>query len=78
MVYHLLDLPGPARVNGKQHLLTMDEFASSLERTDRRKKATRVSRLIQDMGQEALKGAALSMPRVVCVGTKAGEEVKRE
>lgn len=78
MFYHFQDLPQLARANGEQHLLTMEEFASSLAKTDHREEATKIFKLIQDAGHEVSNGAALSMPRVVCVGRKASAEVKRE
>lgn len=75
MIYHFQDLPEFARANGEQHLLTMEEFASSLARMDNRDEATKILELVRDVGDEVLNGAALSMPRVVCVGMKAGGEV---
>ena len=78
MVYHFQDSSELARANGEQHLLTMEEFASSLAKMDHSEEATEIFRLIQDVGLEVLNGAALSMPRVVCVGRKASREVRRE
>lgn len=77
MIYHFQDPPELARANGEQHLLTMEEFGSSLAETDHREEATKIFSLIQDVGQEVLNGAALSMPRVVCVGRKASGETRQ-
>ncbi len=71
-LYHFQDPPDLFRANSEQHLLTMEEFASSLKSTDRREVAAELFRLIRDAGNEISGGAALSMPRVVCVGRKAG------
>jgi SAM-dependent methyltransferase len=35
-IYHFQDLPELAKANGEQHLLTMEEFASGLAKTDRK------------------------------------------
>lgn len=75
-IYHFQDLPEFARANGEQHLLTMEEFASSLAEVGHREEAAKIFRLIRDVGQEVLDGAALSMPRVVCVGRKASEQIR--
>ena len=76
--HHFQDAPDMARANGEQHLLTMEEFASSLATTDHNGEATEIFKLIQDVAHEVSNGAALSMPRVVCIGRKASEEIKRE
>lgn len=78
MIYHFQVLPEFARANSEQHLLTMEEFASSLAEMDHREEATKIMNLIQDAGHEVVNGSALSMPRVVCVGRKASEGVRRE
>ncbi len=78
MAYRFQDTPEMARANGEQHLLTMEEFASSLAQTNHKEEATKIFKLIQDVGQEVLNGAALSMPRVVTVGRKASGDVRRE
>lgn len=77
-IYHFRDPPELVKANGEQHLLTMEEFASGLARTDRKDEATKIFKLLQDVSNEVLEGAALSMPRVVCVGRKASGEVKRK
>ena len=71
-IYHFKDLPDLIRANGEQHLLTMEEFALSLERNGHREAAADLFKLVQDAGNEMSGGAALSMPRLVCVGRKAG------
>ena len=75
-LYHFQDSLIFARANGEQHLLTMEEFASSLAKTDRTEEAREVFKLIQDASKEILTGATLSMPRVVCVGRKPIETLK--
>ena len=57
------------RANGEQHLLTMEEFALALIATKREEEASKTLQLIKDV-YEVITGAALSMPRVVCVGRR--------
>lgn len=71
-LYHFGDSLELARANGEQHLLTMEEFASRLTRADKTDEASKIYQLIQAVYKECLKGAALSMPRIVCVARKAG------
>lgn len=71
-LYHFEDTLALARANGEQHLLTMEEFASRLVRADNKEEASKIYQLIQAVWKEYLEGAALSMPRVVCVARKAG------
>ena len=61
-----------AKAFNVQHLLTMEEFATSLMRVGEREGAERFYRLIGDGYRESLKGAAFCIPRVVCMGRKAG------
>ena len=77
-IHRFEDPPDMARANGEQHLLTMEEFASSLATTDRKGEAAEIFKLIQDVAREVSNGAALSMPKVVCVGRKASEAIRRE
>ena len=77
-IHHFQDPPDMARANSEQHLLTMEEFASSLATTDHKGEATEILKLIQDGAHEVSSGAALSMPKVVCVGRKASEAIGRE
>ena len=74
MVYHFEDFPPFARAHGEQQLLKMEELASSLAEKDNREEATKILKLIQDMSHEGLNGAALFMPRIVCVGRKGSVE----
>lgn len=67
-IFHYQDRPDLARANGEQHLLTMEEFALALAATEREGEASKILQLIKDVHEEVLTGAALSMPRVVCVG----------
>lgn len=78
LIYHFQDPPELARANGEQHLLTMEEFASSLAKMDNREEAAKIFKLIEDVAHEILDGAALSMPRVVCVGRKSSGDLRRE
>ncbi|PQE22943.1 UMTA methyltransferase family protein [Rutstroemia sp. NJR-2017a BBW] len=52
------------------HLLTMNEFASSLMRIGKVDAAHTFYRLIEDGYKESTAGAALCIPRIVCVGQK--------
>ena len=58
------------KANSDQHLLTFEEFASNLEHTGQGAEAEAVYKLIQGAHKESLQGAALCMPRVVCIGRK--------
>ena len=78
MVYHLEDFPSFARAYGEQHLLKMKDSASSLAETDHREEATEFFILTQNASHQVLNGAALSMPRIVCVGRKGSVDVGRE
>lgn len=70
-LYHFKDSMELAKANGDQHLLTMEEFASRLENFDKRDEAAKIRQLIREVFKESLGGAALSMPRVVCVAKRA-------
>ena len=78
MVYHFQDSPEFIRANGEQRLLTMDEFASNLAETGQTEEATTIFNLVQEASHEISNGAALSMPKVVCVGRKGTQEITRE
>ena len=69
-ISHYQDRPDLARANGEQHLLTMEEFALALMENKRAEEASKTLQLIKDVYEEVLTGAALSMPRVVCVGRR--------
>lgn len=59
-----------AKANNELLLLTMEEFASRLEAVDKKNEAAKVHRLVKEVYGEALQGAAVSMPKVVCVARK--------
>ncbi len=59
-----------ARFNSEQYLLVMDEFATRLA-TINKEEASKLYRILQDAYKESSQGAALSMPKVVCVARKA-------
>ena len=58
------------RAFNEQHLLTMEEFALSLTRIGKEKEAARFYKLVRDGYEESIRGAALCIPRVVCVARK--------
>lgn len=59
------------RAFNEQHLLTMDEFASSLVRMGKVDAAKKFYELIQQGYQESTAGAALCIPRIVCISRKS-------
>lgn len=71
MLHRYEDALESARANGEQHLLLMEEFASCFAKMDHTEEATKIFKFIQDVSHEISNGAALFMPRVVCVGRKA-------
>ena len=71
ILYHFGDSIELARAFNEQHLLTMEEFALGLTKIGKKKEALRFYKVIGDAYQESLKGAALCIPRVVCVAHKA-------
>ncbi|KAH6664447.1 S-adenosyl-L-methionine-dependent methyltransferase [Halenospora varia] len=54
----------------EQHLLTMEEFALRLMKIGQKEAAAKFYDLIRDGYQESITGAALCIPRIVCVGRK--------
>ena len=64
--------------NGELRLLMMNEFASNLAATGQSVEATTISNLVQDVSHEVANGAASSMPKVVCVGRKGTQGVRRQ
>ncbi|KAL9111988.1 MAG: hypothetical protein Q9227_003608 [Pyrenula ochraceoflavens] len=58
------------RAFGEQHLLTQEEFASRLMRDGANDKALEYYNLVGDGYKETLNGAALCVPRLVCIGRK--------
>ncbi|KAH2746980.1 hypothetical protein KXW10_009430, partial [Aspergillus fumigatus] len=61
---HFRDRTKLAMANGDQHLMTMEEFAGSLQQEGMLEEAQNIHQLIADCCQEASPGVALSMPRV--------------
>jgi len=58
------------RAFNEQHLLTMEEFAASLVKLGKQEAAEEFYRVIGESYQESTRGAALCIPRIVCVGRK--------
>ncbi|MCJ1236445.1 hypothetical protein MMC14_004426 [Varicellaria rhodocarpa] len=69
-LYHYGDSTDMIRAFNEQHLLTMDEFAASLLRIGKKEEAAAFYAIIKDSYQESLQGAALCIPRIVCVARK--------
>jgi SAM-dependent methyltransferase len=67
---HYDDGPSLIRAFNEQHLLTMEEFAHRLANVGQQEAASKFYRLISEGYQESVTGAALCIPRVVCVGQK--------
>lgn len=59
------------RAFNEQHLLTMDEFASSLLKMGKMDAAKKWYELIEQGYQESTTGAALCIPRLVCIARKS-------
>ncbi|EFR01487.1 hypothetical protein MGYG_04495 [Nannizzia gypsea CBS 118893] len=68
--FNYVDRPDLTKANGDQHLLTMEEFATTLAAAGNRQASEKIFNLIGDVYQESLAGAALSMPRVVSIARK--------
>ena len=64
------DNPELIRAFNEQHLLTMEEFAFRLTKIGQKEAAAKFYDLIRDGYQESITGAALCIPRIVCVGRK--------
>jgi len=58
------------RAFNEQHLLTMEMFAWTLARSGKKEAAEKFFQLVRDGYQESTKGAALCIPRIVCVAQK--------
>ncbi|KXG52192.1 uncharacterized protein PGRI_084760 [Penicillium griseofulvum] len=69
---HFRDRMELATANGEQHLLTMEEFAQSLEK-ESVVDAENIRALVKELAVEATHGVALSMPRVVVAARKLKE-----
>ena len=70
-IYHFQDKLELTKANGDQHLLTLDEFASRLAKAGKTEESAKLFGLLELAHKESLQGAALSIPRVVCVARKA-------
>ncbi|KAL8718666.1 MAG: hypothetical protein Q9225_004219 [Loekoesia sp. 1 TL-2023] len=53
-----------------QHMLTLEEFATTAARKGQKEMAKKIYQLIEDAFHEATKGATLCIPRVVCTARK--------
>lgn len=67
---HFGDSPELLRAFNEQHLLTMEEFALRLLKIGQKEAAGKFCNLIKEGYQESITGAALCIPRVVCIGKK--------
>lgn len=59
-----------SRAFNDQHLLTAEEFAEGLAKLGKTETAARYFQLIEEAYKESAQGAALCVPRVVCVARK--------
>ena len=59
-----------ARAFNDQHLLTAEEFAEGLVKLGKKEAAAKYFRLVQEAYDESVAGAALCVPRIVCVAQK--------
>ncbi|KAF3480137.1 uncharacterized protein GIQ15_05484 [Arthroderma uncinatum] len=75
--YNYVDRPDLAKANGDQHLLTMEEFATTLATAGNHQASEKIFNLIGEVYQESLAGVALSMPRVVSIARKQSRETLR-
>jgi SAM-dependent methyltransferase len=71
MMEHFGDKPELVRSFNEQHMLTMEEFAISLEKAGKKEAASTFHKLIGEAYQESTTGAALCIPRIVCLGQKS-------
>jgi len=69
-VEHFGDRDDLIRACNEQHLLTMDEFATALTKMGKKEAAGVFYQAIKDGYEESTKGAALCIPRIVCVACK--------
>ncbi|MCJ1262459.1 hypothetical protein MMC22_002329 [Lobaria immixta] len=70
-LYHFKGSLELAKANNEHNLLFFEEFASKLASAGNTDEASQLNQLIQAGYKEQLEGAALWMPRVVCVARKA-------
>lgn len=75
-LYHYGDRIELLRANCEQRLLVMDEFASRLAKINKKEEASKLYRILQDAYNETMQGAALVMPRIVCVTKKPIRSVR--
>ncbi|OTA64768.1 hypothetical protein K449DRAFT_411371 [Hypoxylon sp. EC38] len=59
-----------AKAFNEQHLLTAEEFAEGLVKLGKQEAASKYFRLVEEAYEESMTGAALCVPRVVCIGQK--------
>ncbi|KAK3291709.1 S-adenosyl-L-methionine-dependent methyltransferase [Chaetomium fimeti] len=59
-----------ARAFNEQHLLTAEEFAEGLVKLGKTEAGSKYFRIVEDAYNESVAGAALCVPRVVCVAQK--------
>nr|URT29631.1 AmpA [Beauveria felina] len=64
------DGPELARAFNDQHLLTVEEFAEGLAKLGKTEAAAKYFQLLEDAYGESIAGAALCVPRIVCVARK--------
>lgn len=64
------DSPELIRAFNEQHLLTAEEFAEGLVKLGKPEAASKYFRLIQEAYNESVAGAALCVPRIICVAQK--------
>lgn len=69
-LYRYEDRTELLRANCEQRLLVMDEYASRLVQIGKNEEASRLYRIIHDAYEETMRGAALVVPRIVCVAKK--------
>jgi len=69
-LYHFYDKLELAKANSDQYLLTLEEFASRLEKAGMNDESARLFGLLQRAYKESLDGAAFSMLRIVSVARK--------
>ena len=69
-MHHYTDPPEFNKVVTEQRLMTMEEFAGTLNRAGKKDAANEFYKTINGAYQESVKGAALCIPRVTSIGCK--------
>lgn len=64
------DPPELARAFNEQHLLTAEEFAEGLVKLGKPEAGAKYFRIVEEAYEESVAGAALCVPRLVCVARK--------